>query len=115
MIEKYYTKEQMQYLENRAKEVGEERIQQVQEEWKMLIEKVQQAKDEGLDPTQEPMLSYARKWQSLIDEFTGGDKGIETSLNNVYQNESQVYEHHGYGQITGLMDYVGKAISALNN
>lgn len=113
MFEKYYTKEQLQELEERGKEVGQERIEQVQEEWKELIANVKKAKAQGLDPTKEPMLGYARKWQALIDEFTGGNKEIEKSLANLYKNEPQVYEQRGYDMDPELMGYVGQAIASL--
>jgi DNA-binding transcriptional MerR regulator len=90
MTEKYYTPEQMDYLKQRAETVGEERIREVEAEWPRLMAEVQAAVDRGDDPTSESSRELARRWNGLVEEFTGGDDGIRQSLNTMYQNESNV-------------------------
>ena len=41
----------------------------------------------GLSLATEPVLSLTRRARSLIEEFTGGDRGIERSLGNMYSKE----------------------------
>lgn len=110
MFEKYYTPEQLAKLKERAGMAGEERMKQVPQEWADLRAKVEAAMNQNLDPTQEPVLSYARKWQSLIDEFTGGDPGIEQSLRNLYANEPSVHTMHGSNYSPEICAYIGKAL-----
>lgn len=56
--------------------LGLERIRQVKTEWQELIA-----------PSSEAVQELARRSQSLIQEFTGGDAGIERPLNQMYQQE----------------------------
>ena len=49
MIENYYTPEQMEYLKKRKEQVGDDRIQQVQQEWPELIAQVRAEMQKGTD------------------------------------------------------------------
>jgi MerR family transcriptional regulator, thiopeptide resistance regulator len=95
MFEKYYTPEQLETLKQRRESLGEERIQQVENEWERLI-----------------VQKIARRWQELIAEFTGKNPGIEQSLNNMYQQEGVETASQGMGD-TALWEYMGRAISLL--
>jgi DNA-binding transcriptional MerR regulator len=110
-VEKYYTPEQLDELRKRAGVVGEERMRQVGGEWAELMAAVRAEMDQGTDPASEPVQRLAQKWQSLINEFTGGNPGIERSLRNLYQNESTV---HGMdtAPMRELGDYIGKALAS---
>lgn len=111
MIEKYYTPEQLQQLAERKDAVGEERIQQVQQEWADLQAAVQSAMDAGTAPVDPQAQALARRWFGLVREFTGGDPGIFQSLNKMYQNEDRI---HGMdvAAMRPMVDYVGKAAKA---
>ncbi len=87
MVEKYYSEEQQEYLKKRYEEVGQERIAEVQKEWEELIAAARAEMEKGSDPTSEPVLAIARKWNALVAEFTGGDPGIGASLNRMYSEE----------------------------
>jgi DNA-binding transcriptional MerR regulator len=111
MIEKYYTPEQMEYLQTRREQVGEERIQQGPQRWADLQANVQSTMDAGVDPTDPKAQELARKWFALVNEFTGGDPGIFQSLKNMYQNEDRI---HGMdvAAMRPMMEYIGKAAAA---
>lgn len=113
--EKYYTAEQLDQLEQRRREVGEDRIQQVQQEWTELFAAFGEAMDEGLAPESEQVRTLARKSAALIAEFTRGDPGIAASLSNLYASEGaeNVSAQHGMGMKPGLWEYMGKARAAL--
>lgn len=110
-IEKHYTAEQLEQLERRRRELGEERIREVEAEWPRLIEQVEAEMEAGTDPANERMQQLARRWMELVEEFTGGDPGISQSLGNVWQEQESVggmdAEH-----MRELMDYIGKANAA---
>ncbi len=110
-MEKYYTPEQLQYLEQRRETVGEERIREVEAEWPRLQEEVRVAMRRGEDPTSETAQQLARRWMRLVEEFTGGDPGIRDSLNQIYQQESQV---HGVDveAMRPMMEWVQRAHEA---
>jgi DNA-binding transcriptional MerR regulator len=111
MFEKYYTPEQLQQLQARKEQVGEERIQQVQQEWPELIAHVKAAMEAGLDPAHPSVQELARRWFGLVHEFTGGDPGIFNALKSMYQNEDTI---HGMdvAAMRPTMEYIGNAAAA---
>jgi MerR family transcriptional regulator, thiopeptide resistance regulator len=87
-MEQYYTPEQLAYLRRRREQVGEERIREVETTaWPDLIAEVRAAVDQGLDPASSQARELAERWMALVQEFTGGDPGIERSLGNIYKQE----------------------------
>jgi DNA-binding transcriptional MerR regulator len=112
---KHYTPEQLQQLERRAEQVGQERIEESQREWQELFTAYTEAMQNGLDPASDEVQALARRSAALIQEFTGGDAGIETSLNSMYRTEGpqKVLEGHGMEMAPGLWEYMGKARAAL--
>ena len=76
MFDKYYTPEQMAELKQRGETLGQEHIREVEAEWPQLIAQVQAEMDQGTDPADERVQRLARRWQELVQEFTGGDPGI---------------------------------------
>jgi DNA-binding transcriptional MerR regulator len=111
MFEKYYTPEQMAELSARRETVGEERIQQVQAEWPVLIAEVQAEMDRGTDPADPRVRELARRWQGLVNEFTGGNPGIAKAVQSMYEQEDEI---HGMktAHMRPMMEYVGKAMAA---
>lgn len=110
MFEKYYTSEQLEYLEGRAEEVGKQRMQEVQEEWQELFAKARELQASGVDP-KSPEARELVEWQNrLIEEFTGGDDGIRESLARMYQQEPNASEQFGID--TGAMGYLGQVAQA---
>ncbi len=90
MTEKYYTPEQLLQLEQRRVEVGAVRIREVEAEWPRLIDEVRGAVERGDDPQSQNSRELARRWNALIEEFTGGDAGIRQSLGAMYETEPNV-------------------------
>ncbi|MCH9647561.1 MAG: MerR family transcriptional regulator [Deltaproteobacteria bacterium] len=117
MLEKHYTPEQLSKLKARAQEVGPERIQQVEGEWRKLLGRVRQEMAKGTDPLAEPILELAKWWQSLVSEFTGGDTGITASLGNLYREDhAAVAEAHGDGVPTPeIFAYMQPALASLGS
>lgn len=107
-IEKHYTAEQLEQLDRRKQELGQERIREVEAEWPRLIEQVEAEMEAGTDPKDERVQELARRWMELIEEFTGGDPGIRRSLGNVWQEEGNV-GGMDTARMGDLMDYVGEA------
>lgn len=111
MFETYYTPEQLDELKKRGETLGQEHIRQVEAEWPELMAKVQAEMDKGTDPADERVQALARRWQELIQDFTGGDPGITKSLGRVWQEETTV-QGMDTGAMRGLMGYVQKAWAA---
>ncbi|MEE3137218.1 MAG: MerR family transcriptional regulator, partial [Gemmatimonadota bacterium] len=113
--EKYYTPEQLEQLEEHAGEVGEERIQAVQQEWTELFAAYQASMEKGCEPASDEVQALARKSAALIQEFTGGDETITASLGNMYKAEGGegISSSHGMNTSPELWEYMGKAGAVL--
>jgi TipAS antibiotic-recognition protein len=70
-------------------------------------------RDRGTDPTAPRMQELARRWQDLIEQFTGGDPGIASSLQRMYREEGAFAASRGAVPDDELMKYVGAAMAAL--
>jgi DNA-binding transcriptional MerR regulator len=114
MIEKYYTPEQLEYLEKRRQEGGpamEEAIQKAPQMWADLHNDVKAAMDAGVPPTDPKAQALAKRWFDLVSAFTGGDPGIFNSLRNMYQSEDNVAGMDVKAMNPG-MDWIQKAAAA---
>ena len=91
MIERYYTQEQLDALARRREEIGEEAIADVEGRWQALFAEVKAELDRGTPPDAPAAQALARRWQELTREtvagFTGGDPGIEASLDRLYAEQ----------------------------
>jgi DNA-binding transcriptional MerR regulator len=110
MFEKYYPPEQMAEIEQRGREIGAERIREVEGEWPRLIAEVRAEMDQGTPPTDPRVQELARRWTALVREFTGGNPGIAKSLATLYRNEPAVRERAGIDP--KLFEYVNQAVAA---
>jgi DNA-binding transcriptional MerR regulator len=84
-MKKYYTEEQLADLARRG---TPEVLERAQREWQKLINEVQTAMAEGLDPASERAQSLTARWDGLVEEFTGGDPGIRENLKRLYAEQS---------------------------
>ena len=109
MFEKHFTEEQKRQIEERGKAIGQDRIKEVEAEWPQLIAKVRAEMDNGTDPASDNVQALMRRWKELLAEFTGGDPGIQQSLNRMYQQEPSVQTRTGIDP--ALMEYVGRAMA----
>lgn len=114
VFEKYYTPDQMEYLRKRREEVGEDRIRQVEQEWRDVFAGYREAMEQGLDPADPKVQALAKKSRELIGEFTGGDVGVERSLTNLYEGEGaqNVLGHRGFECEPELWEYMARAREA---
>jgi DNA-binding transcriptional MerR regulator len=112
-MEKYYTPEQLETLKKRKEDTGPQRMAEVEQEWRDLIAEVRVEMNKGTDPTSEVVQKLAKRWNALIEEFTGGDAGIRESLSNVYKAEgTSVAQRHGMDLDSEMMAYIRNAHAA---
>jgi DNA-binding transcriptional MerR regulator len=107
MFEKHYTPEQLQELAERRRQLGDDHIREVESEWPRLIAAVRAEMERGADPASEPVQQLARRWSALVQEFTGGNPGIASSLQNMHQNEPGVARQQGLDP--AIFGYIGRA------
>ena len=114
-MERYFTPEQLARLDARRAAVGEQRIREVEGEWAELIPQVRAAMERGADPMSPEVLAMARRWKGLVEEFTGGDPGLEGGVRRVYQAEGdRIRAEHGKAVPTPEMfEYMAKPLASL--
>jgi DNA-binding transcriptional MerR regulator len=111
MIEKYYTPEQMAQFDARAREVGQEAIDQAPQQWSDLFTAVTAEMEAGTDPADPRAQELAKRWLALVTMCTGGDPGIYNSLRTMYENEDNVMGTDTKA-MRPLMEYILKAAAA---
>jgi DNA-binding transcriptional MerR regulator len=110
-MEKYYTPEQLDQLEQRRRALGEAGMERAQQDWADLIAEVEAARAAGTDPADPEVQALTVRWRALIEQFTGGDPGIRSSLKRHYDDEG--VERASRGAIDAeTMAYVGLAMTA---
>lgn len=110
MLDKYFTKEQLERLHARRQEISEERVRQVAGEWQAVIAEARAAMERGVDPTDASLARLAEKWVALIREFSGGDRDIETATAKMYRAEPELGAKHGMDRALDV--FVGAMLRA---
>jgi DNA-binding transcriptional MerR regulator len=110
VMEKYYTKEQLEELEQRKGVLGADAIKAVEQEWPQLLAKVRTEMENNTDPADPRVQALAKRWMELLQAFSGGNREIEKSAANMYRNEPGVAQQ--YGLDPRMFPYVQKAIDA---
>ena len=75
----------------------------------LRCEQARTAMETGVDPASESVQALARRWRSLIEEFTGGDADIAQSLQTRYQQEGAEVASRG-ALDTALAKYMSRAM-----
>jgi regulator of replication initiation timing len=115
MINAYYTDEQLEKLDERYQQLSSEDLTRVQREWQEVFAALRHAMDDGCAPDHPRVARAARTANRLIEEFTGGDEGIRSSLESMYEGEGHqaVLDHRGYDVDEGLSGFLRRALDAL--
>jgi DNA-binding transcriptional MerR regulator len=87
MFEKYYTPEQLEQLAQRREALGDDAIKAVEDEWKELFAQLRAHRERGDDPGDPAVQALSRRAGELVAMFTGGDPGIQASLQRMYEQE----------------------------
>jgi MerR family transcriptional regulator, thiopeptide resistance regulator len=87
MHQRYYTLEQLEQLEQRRQEFGEEQIRAVEQEWAEIFATLKAEMEAGTDPADPKLRPIGERSRELLKMFTGGDPGIEASLKTMYETE----------------------------
>jgi DNA-binding transcriptional MerR regulator len=110
-MEHYYTPEQMEQLDARRRELGPDGMERAQQEWAETIAAVREHMERETDPGDPGVQAIVRRWDGLIEQFTGGDLGIRAGLQRVYEDHGP--ERASRGMVDpALMAYVGRARGA---
>lgn len=113
----YYTEDQLAYLDSRRGEVGEDRIREVEAQWKDIFARLQEAREAGSDAGSPEVQLIARQAQGLVAEFTGGDAGVTRSLEAMYQAEggSKLMAQRGWDVDPEVFELLSSAMARLKD
>ena len=113
-FERYFTDEQRETLRMRAEAMGTNRVHQAEAQWARLIANVRREMDAGTPPADARVITLAREWQSLLDEFTNGRFDIARSAGRMMRSEPAAQRRmSGMGLTSQVMDYVAEAMAFL--
>ena len=113
-MEKYFTTEQLEVLRDRRTSISEEHMHEVRDSWSEIIPKVRNAMQAKVDPASPEMLSIARQWKDLVEEFTGGDPKIAQAVRTMYEHEEPTLEQQlGEVPTPEMFAYMSRAFAAL--
>jgi len=111
MMERYYTPEQLEQLEQRRQAIGPEAIEAAQRQWAEFYAELERRFAAGTDPGAPEVQALAGRSDELIERFTGGDPGIRASLQRLY--DEQGTERASRGMVKPeLMEYMRRAHEA---
>src|SRR5258706_7273256 len=84
---KYYSDTAQAKIEERKNLWSPELQERVTRDWANLDADIERAMADGVKPSESRAQELAARWRSLVTEFTGGDKEIQTGLNRMYADE----------------------------
>ncbi len=108
-VKKYYTEEQLENLSSRWNPEMQEKVSQ---DWNDLFNDIREAKANGEDPASEKSQSFVKRWDDLINQFTGGDAGIFQSLKNLYADQANWEGNFQKPWGDDVGDFISKARAA---
>lgn len=88
-------------------------MQQAPADWSALTAAFRTEMARGAAPTDPQVQELAKRWQALVDEFTGGDAGVEESLKRLWAEQGEnLAAQYGYDHDPALLEFTGKAVAA---
>jgi DNA-binding transcriptional MerR regulator len=114
MLEKYFTPEQLEQIQERRKEAGEEYLRQKQEEWAELIALVRAEMEKGTDPGDAKVQALAQRWQRLMDESGLADPAMRQAVKRLWeeQGDALAAQHGSQYDSRPVWGYIGRALAA---
>jgi MerR family transcriptional regulator, thiopeptide resistance regulator len=85
---KYYSEEGQKAIEERKNLWSPELQERVTRDWNELAADIEAAMKDGAKPDDERAQGLAKRWQALINEFTGGNPEIQKGLNKMYADQA---------------------------
>jgi DNA-binding transcriptional MerR regulator len=105
-----YTPAEMDDIRARGRAMGEGGMVKAENEWAELIAAVEKEMHAGTPPTDPRVKALAKKWQSLIDAFAGGNPAIAAKLRTMYEEQGAQMQQASGGPSKEMAEYVRKAM-----
>lgn len=114
MLEKYYSPEQLEALEQRDFHHDAQKAQEYSKAWQEVFSGLEQLRLAKIEPASEETKDLVIQSRKLLAEFIDGDESIENSINTMTQQEggAQMLRHHGLEVSDALFEYYEAAVHA---
>lgn len=110
-MEQYYTPEQMEKIEARRRELGDEGLRRGQQDWAELIPLMEAERRRGTDPADPRVQELTGRWKALVGQMSGGHAGIQQSMVAMFEQMGPVAASGGHVSAE-LWEYVRRAYAA---
>ena len=114
-VEKYYTPEQQEQIRKRGDEADWDEIKRNQKEWSQILEDAEAAMKAGTPATDPQVQALARRYSELgqwfAAGFTGGDPGLQESLNRLWADKGDEL-HQQFGKGPEVDQYLRQALES---
>lgn len=111
-MDKYFTKEQQQLMQERHDALSPEKMEEVQKRWADLGAELNHSVEEGVAPTSAEGLEIGRRFRELMEGFSGGDVELEHAVGRMNQAEPQMLEQHGWPTSPESQAFLQEAVHA---
>lgn len=109
MVEKYFTKEQLQRMKQQTEQFSDGEKKQIEIEWSQLIAKVRGELEKNTPPENQRVIQLAIQWQKLTNKFVAGDQEIVKAAERFHsENQNNPLQ---YGVDKDLYLYIKEAMS----
>jgi DNA-binding transcriptional MerR regulator len=85
MWENKFTEEQRAEFRERAAQLGQDKIREVEQEWVKLIADMRAEMEKGTDPKDARVQAIAKRSRELVKLFSGGNVAVEGTLRDAYR------------------------------
>jgi len=74
---KYFTKKQLDMIKNYYDQYDEDSLKEAEQEFRMILKKIQLEKENGTSPNSRKVKALAKKWGDIVYSFTGYDQDLK--------------------------------------
>jgi MerR family transcriptional regulator, thiopeptide resistance regulator len=112
-MDKYFTPEQLRFIQERREQAGQEQLERMQESWAELIALIRTEMDKGTDPADANVQALAQRWQDLLHQSTGGDPEIQQAMKRHWEEQGDALAAQFGSKYDSrpVWGYVNKAIA----
>ncbi len=105
---KYFTKEQLDKMKTCYEQYDQDTLKEVEQEFMMLLNKLQAEKEKGNPPTSRKVQVLAKRWSDIVYSFTGNDQALQKQTETFHaENPNNGLQ---YGMDVGLYTFIQEAL-----
>ncbi|MDQ0232440.1 MerR family transcriptional regulator [Metabacillus malikii] len=106
--EKYFTKEQLDIMKHYYDQYDEDTLKEVEQEFKMIMKRIQLEKENGTPPKSSKVQALAKKWGDIVYSFTGHDRDLRKQTEKFHaENPNNGLQ---FGMDAALYKYIQEAL-----